>query len=266
MLSQTLNYQAIGPQNRTVGDLEKEGAVFLIPASKEEFDQYRIVFPFIYLHWMGNVNISPEVKLLQDYRTNMSSDENEISDVMMIMLRCSAYRALGCKSIKLNELLTQRLEPADDHMIALTNIDYQIRSMQSQVETAVKLPNLNNIIACKKASGATSWDSRINLPLAREKRSINIFVQSKLRLAGQKLSQDTVRREFKILSKWKAINPGSQIMMITCAEMAAHPVQELGIICIDKDRLDEYFGMLLGGRRRMMELSKKRAAAFINEA
>ena len=57
----------------------------------------------------------------------------------------------------------------------------------------------------------SNWDSRINLPLENERLSINMFVQSKLRLAGQELSENAVNNEFRISSKWKVANPMSRL-------------------------------------------------------
>ena len=205
----------------------------------------------------------------------MSSDETEISDVMIIMLRCFAYHALGNKLVKLSGLLNRPLPQGEDHQVSLVKLDYKIQTLSHRDPNPRKLPNMESIRAVKNANGATSWDSRINLPLAQHhRRSINVFVQSKLRMTEQqKLSvsqtQSVIDREYSLLAPWKRANPGSQMMMITsyAEEIAAHPQGKYrDLICVDKDYLDAYFGKILGGRRRLMQLNERRALEIMGLA
>ena len=182
---------------------------------------------------------------------------------MMILLRCWSYRALGKSSIELSSLLNRELPENEDGLISLADINPHIETLLHRHERPSKLPELKTIQAYKNAAGASSWDSRINLPLDKYPgQAINVFVQSKLRVSGQRLTEAMVDAEYAILSRWKAANQVSQITMITCAEMAAHPRKHADLICIDRDVLDAYFGKILGARRSLMQLNHRRVSGW----
>ena len=233
--------------------------VFLIPAHSPGFDTYNVVFPFIYLHWMAATENHPSVKLLQDYRLSMSADENEVCDAMIIVLRCFAYQALGVKRVKLSQLLRQSLGSGEKEVeVYLEKMSRNWSYLEHRQETPVNLPYEDTITAYKNAGGAVAWDSRVSLPTSATE-SVNVFLQSKLRLSGQNLSRAEVDREFGILSKWKESNPDSQMVLVTDAPKIDFDAKKhKGLLFIDKKKLEAYFSKILGKRRDMMSLKEQK--------
>ena len=212
ILTQTLDKRPASPDNRAVGDLERDGVVLLLPV---QFDTYHVVFLFIFLHWMANAGNHPSVKLLHDYRLSISPDENEVCDAMMIILRCFAYQALGYKTVRFSLLLNENLQPSGtDVEVRLAKINSNCCYLAHKVELPQKLPFSDTITAYKNAAGASSWDSRVSLPIS-DTECVQIFLQSKLRLSGQNLRRKEVDHEYHIMLKWEILNPKSQMILIT---------------------------------------------------
>ncbi|MCJ1234965.1 hypothetical protein MMC14_002929 [Varicellaria rhodocarpa] len=201
---------------------------------------------------MSATNNYPAIKLLQDYRLTISSGDNEVSDAMMIILRCIAYQALEFETVKLSKLLKENLQEDVEVLVGKIEINYSY--LAHKVEKPAKLPFIDTIKAIKNAKGARSWDTRISLPIS-SMDSVNVFLQSKLRQSGRNLARAEVSHEFNVMSKWKVKNPRSQMILISEAELVDIDTgKHAGLLYVNAKKLDAYFGKIVGKRRGMLSV------------
>ncbi|KAJ3252840.1 hypothetical protein HK103_001134 [Boothiomyces macroporosus] len=153
----------------SIGDLEKEGLVFLQPTSKLSFS-YICIIPFITLYWaIKYCNQSVQIPFLKDIKSYFSPDESENNSLHIVMAKFwGLYRkdslpvdATGNCRIKLSDLVTLR-----DGQV---NVQIRFRPVFTITDAPEKI-EMNNYKRCKSdpdsiaflnAKGATFTDAVI---------------------------------------------------------------------------------------------------------